>query len=256
MTWVQTYCGTDSPAVLSPTNPLAFTPCFLDAVLLQWDVAVFFLGLLVLSCQPSKRIRVALHPPRLPSFQRVLLVLLTILPLLSLLAAVSEHSATPSRIVSRVLRSLTWGTTAVLLGVYITPSRWEGLWVMQRRVAQWLQSYVLLALVSAAFAVYEGVVEMMAEPQMTMSAVIVLLTTVTHCALALTSLSTLTALSHPTPVPQHLHLQAADRAAEDEELWAGGGDDDVDYGCLSSFTFSWVDAHHPPGPRPGCAPHQ
>ena len=244
MGWVQTYCGTESPAVLSTSNPLAFTACFQDSVLQLWDVLLLLLGLLVLSCQPPTRSRIAFHPPRLPSFQLALQLMLAALPLLSLLAATSEYSAAPSTVVARVLRSLAWGTVAVLLSVHAAPSRYEGLRVVHTRLVQWLQCYVLLSLVSTAFAVYDVAVGMAYQPVITASAVLVIVAATIHSALALTGISALTALSRPSPPPLDLHLQhvgsSSDAYDADDELFSGDSSDDIDRGCLSSFTFSWV----------------
>ena len=254
MTWLAMYCGTGTPSVLSSSVPNAFSLCFSDSVLQTWDMALLLIVLLFLSSQRSKKRRIALHLPLLPSFQRMLLLILTALPLLSLLAAVADHTASPSRIVALVLRSLTLAGITVLLSVLVSPSRYEGFHIVSYRLVQALHGFLVLSLLSTAFAVYGVMVSLLHQPVLTTTAVLVVLSAVIHCAVALTSVAVLIAIAHPTS-PLSLEILSSDSLSvnlpssssatyavhdEDEEELFDSSDGDDSPGCLSSFTFSWV----------------
>ena len=248
MAWLQTYCGTSSPSILSTSVSYAFSDCFNDGVLQLLDIATFFVVTLVLLCLPPKRCRVAFRPSHLPSFQRSLLLLLASLPLLLLLNSVLSHTAPPSRIVALVLRCLTLCTVVVLLSVHVSPSRYQGLHLIHSHLVRWLQCFILLSLISTAFAVYDVVVSLLHQPFIDATAVLTILAAVIHTALALTSASALQSIHQPPPSALHLQstyplsLSSPSSLAdyEEEEEVVDADSSDIDRGCLSPFTFSWV----------------
>ena len=241
MSWLHSYCA-DTPSVLSASVPHAFSSCFNDAVLQLWDVALFLIVTLALLCLPPTRTRVAFHPPHLPSFQRTLLLLLATLPLVLLLSSLLSQTATPSHAVALLLRCLTFSALAILLPIHTTPSRHAGYHVIRSPHAQWLQAFILLSLISTAFAAYDVLASTLHRPVITAADTLTILTTIVHTALALTAVSALSSFYRPhlprlplQPSSSHSSLSSLSPANHLPPY-----PPDIDRGLLSSFTFAWV----------------
>ena len=261
MGWLQTYCGSDTLGVLSPSVPYAFSACFFYGVLQCWDSLLFLLLTpLLLCCLQPHKARAVFSPPALSHFQQLLLAVLALLPLAQLLSTLYSHTASPLHLAALGLRFISVAIAALLLNVHTSPSVLPGYTLVRPTLHVWLMLYILLSYISTLFALWQLITAWRVDVILGASEAAVLVGVAIHTVLALSALSALHSLAQPQrfsrPARQLQHSSHSSRpltsftAASsasllsdiDAELLAA--DDnvyaDLSRGALSSFTFAFV----------------